>query len=501
MRMGSRRRTVFTRILLSYMVVTLSFSLVAGYSVLGQRSSVRDTELMRAAYMPLALALRDAVSGQNTYNSQLNHITEAKNPADKEVWFLSNFSVGRPRVFAEIRLAMSRAFGQQNVSLGAELSGETTAIESFMRGDREIVFQLFAALKRSDVEAAQALRDQLVTRGTQALIKLRNLEERVNRHLDALIDAAYERERWSLRVLLAWAGFTVVFGLAVALYARGLLRPLVAVTERARAVSRGDFTSREVKPSNDEIGELAQTFESMVSAISDANRRLLESERLATIGKMAAQVTHEVRNPLSSIGLNLELLEEELAPGSGEAHALCLAIKQEVGRLTELTEQYLSVARRNDPHLEPEDVGEVVSEAAAFMQPELERHNVQLRVEVEPAMPRVMLDEAQIRQVIHNLVRNARQSMPEGGTVRLSARQSEGGVQVSVEDEGDGIADEVREHLFEPFFTTRERGTGLGLALSRHIVETHRGTIRCEAGQPRGTVFTISLPSIHAAAR
>ncbi len=493
-----RRRTVLARVLWSYVFITLSFALVAGYAVLQQRQSVRDTELMRSGYVPLALALRDAVALQNTYNSQLNHITEVRNPGDKRVWFETSMRLGRPKAFMEIRAAMRRAFSRNAPKLGESLSQEVLEIERFLEADRDILLQLFSALDLLEERKAEDLRDQLVTRGNEALTKLRRLEDDVNRQLDAVITEASRREVWTLRILFAWALFTVVFGVGVGLYARRLLRPLEAVTERAKAVAKGDFTPQKVVASNDEIGELAQTFESMVAAIERANQELLESERLATIGKMAAHVTHEVRNPLSSIALNLELLEEELSEGdaaaSDEAKALHLAIRQEVERLTELTEQYLSLARRNEPKLEREDVSEVVAEALAFLERDLSKHGIGLKTELDEEVPQIWIDEAQIRQVVHNLVRNARQAMPDGGQVTVAVRGSALGVELSIADTGSGIDPEVRRHLFEPFFTTKSHGTGLGLAISRHIVETHQGSIRCEANEPKGTRFVIDLP-------
>src|SRR5690606_21664078 len=184
--------------------------------------------------------------------------------------------------------------------------------------------------------------------------------------------------------------FTVFLGVGVALYARRLLRPLEQVTQRAKVVAGGDFAPQAPHESNDEIGDLSRTFEAMVAEIARVNHELLESERLATIGKMAAHVTHEVRNPLSSIALNLELLEEEL-PSEGEARTLFVAIRKEVERLTELTEQYLTVARRRDPKFAIEDLSEVVAEAVEFMSPELKRHDVVVQTNLASELPAVEL--------------------------------------------------------------------------------------------------------------
>src|SRR5690606_35976493 len=143
-----------------------------------------------------------------------------------------------------------------------------------------------------------------------------------------------------LILLLLLGGLTVLVGALMAFYARRVLSPLSHVTARADAVAAGDLTPQKAVDTGDEIGELSATFEGMVQAIGEAREKLLASERLAAIGKMAAHVTHEVRNPLSSIALNLELLEEELEPADAEARALLHAIGQEVERLSGLSDQY-----------------------------------------------------------------------------------------------------------------------------------------------------------------
>jgi len=496
-----RRRTVATRVLLSYALVTAVFALVAGWGVFAQRSAAREADLMRSGYLPLSLALRDLVANQDTWNTQLNHITTARNPADKRVWFDTALRIGRPKTFGEVRAAIDRAFarsGDDSVrAVGRELTSETSAIESYAAADRDLMAQLFQALDRGETAHADELRDELVTRGALAKKRMSQLEQRVQHNVDLLLDAARARETLSIRLLLALAGFSLLVGLGMALYARRVLKPLSTVTERAKAVARGDLTPQPVVASPDEIGELAATFESMVTAIARANEQLLASERLAAIGKMAAHVTHEVRNPLSSIGLNVELLEEELAAreDAKEAVALLRAIKNEVDRLTALTEQYLSVARQQQLRLEDEDLGELVAEACRFVRPDFERNSVELEMDVDDELPRVRVDEAQIKQALFNLLRNAREAMTGPGKVFVAVKRAAGdGVDVTVDDEGRGVDAETRSHLFEPFFTTKGRGTGLGLAITRQIIEAHGGTVTCEGREPVGTRFWIHLP-------
>ena len=496
--MSDRKRTVATRVLGSYALIMVAFALAAGWSVLAQRNAAGEARLMRSGYFPLALSVRDLVAKQDTWNTQLNHITAARNPADIRIWFDLALRIGRPRMFGEVRAAIARAFASSDDpgarAVGRELFAETSAIESFLSGDAERLNRLFEALDRRDDKTAESLRDELVTRGSQGSKRLNQLEQRALRNVDLLLDRAHEREVLAIRLLVVLATLTVLVGVAMALYARRVLRPLAQVTERAKAVASGDLKPRQAVASNDEIGELAATFEGMVSAIARANEDLLATERLATIGKMAAHVTHEIRNPLSSMALNVELLEDDLAGASEESRELLRAIRREVERLTELSGQYLSFARRGPQRLEVEDLREVVNEAAEFMRRELEQQNVTLEAKsaVEPVPATV--DEAQIKQALYNLIRNAREAMPSGGRVVVSvSKAAGGGSDIVIADEGVGLDEATRARLFEPFFTTKSNGTGLGLAITRQIIEAHGGSIACEPNSPRGTRIWIHL--------
>jgi len=210
---------------------------------------------------------------------------------------------------------------------------------------------------------------------------------------------------------------------------------------------------------------------------------------------MAAHVTHEVRNPLSSIGLNVELLEDEVADDRGEAKALLASIHREIDRLTAVTEEYLRLARIPEPRLEPDDLGQLTSSVAHFLKAEMEQREVRIELSVAPQIPPVAMDEQQIRQALLNLLRNAREAMAEGGKVWLRVEPSDAGVSVQVRDEGVGISAENRARVFDLFYTTKERGTGLGLPLTHQIVVAHGGSIRCEAAPEGGTVFELWLPT------
>ncbi|MGB5810075.1 MAG: ATP-binding protein [Polyangiales bacterium] len=231
-----------------------------------------------------------------------------------------------------------------------------------------------------------------------------------------------------------------------------------------------------------------------VSEAVATKSRLIQTERLAAIGRMAAHVTHEVRNPLSSIGLNVDMLGEELPEGDSESKKLMESIQRELERLESITEEYLRLARLPEPSLTPEDPTDLLLDTVGFVQREMDAAGVELTVDLGRPLPAVAMDEPQLRQALLNLLRNAREAMPDGGHAKLEAMRYEGGVRVQVHDEGAGIGDEDREHVFDLFYTTKERGTGLGLPLTQQIVVAHGGNIACKPRLPHGTTFEVWLP-------
>lgn len=496
---GARPRSVASRIGISYAALLLAFALASTWSVATFRAAAKDAALVRQAYLPLALEARDLVAAQDTWNSQLNHITEARNPADKRVWFERTLTIGRPRMLAGFQVAIERALAEQTANASRlELLAELAQARHAMSLDGELVAGLFEKLERGDQLAAQRLRDSLVARGILVSQKLVAIEKRVKADVDLLLEEAKARSQLALTLSLLVGGVTLLMGLFMAIYARRVVSPLSLVTSRAAAVAGGDLRPEAPLRTGDEIGELSVTFEAMVGAIAEARERLLASERLATIGKMAAHVTHEVRNPLSSIALNLDLLEEELSPDAREAKALVRAIALEVQRLSVLSDQYLSMARRKAPELEEVDVTEVVSSAASFMKRDLEKNHVDLAVDLADQLPWVQADPAQVRQVLFNLLRNAREA--GASHVWLEAEANADGVLISVEDDGPGVPTERVEELFDPFFTTKDHGTGLGLAVTREIVRAHGGRLEYRTRPEGGAHFEFWLPATSAPA-
>ncbi len=219
--------------------------------------------------------------------------------------------------------------------------------------------------------------------------------------------------------------------------------------------------------------------------------RLLQSERLATVGKFASQIAHEIRNPLSSISLNVELLEDELRGQSSEARSLIRSVLRELDRLNDIVGEYLQFSRFPKPHLSRGHVDSVIHELAGSFKP---KAPVKLEISLMSDSPEVWLDERLLRQALENLVRNGAEAIENEGTVRIETDTVDRFLVIRIVDTGRGIPAEVQPKLFEPFFTTKPQGTGLGLATTQQIIFEHNGHLLVESELGKGTTFTTLLP-------
>ncbi|HLH29794.1 MAG TPA: ATP-binding protein [Terriglobia bacterium] len=219
--------------------------------------------------------------------------------------------------------------------------------------------------------------------------------------------------------------------------------------------------------------------------------RLVQSERLATIGRFASQIAHEIRNPLSSITLNVELLEDEVGEAGDEARGLIRSVLKELDRLNDIVSEYLQFSRFPKPHLQRGYADNAIQELVAnFKTPP----NVKLETALMSSSPELWLDERLLRQVLENLVRNGVEAIEGQGAVRIETDVVDRFFVIRVKDTGRGVPPEIQARLFEPFFTTKAHGTGLGLATSQQIIFEHNGHLVVESQAGKGSTFSILLP-------
>jgi len=223
-----------------------------------------------------------------------------------------------------------------------------------------------------------------------------------------------------------------------------------------------------------------------------------DAEELAALGTLAANLAHEIRNPLNSINLNLELLDEDLADHESDARSSLVTTRREVGRLAKLVSDFLIYARPTDPIMETISVRALLNDVCEFLHAEATSTGVHLRVTAEIPDVTVVADEGRLRQVILNLVLNAIQAVAdlkaERRVVELSAITTEAEIAIAVTDRGDGIADEHLSRVREAFFTKRRGGSGLGLAIAERFAEVHGGRVELENMKPNGFAARIVLP-------
>ena len=241
-----------------------------------------------------------------------------------------------------------------------------------------------------------------------------------------------------------------------------------------------------------ELADLARTFNRMLGRLRDTQQRLLDTERLAAVGKTAASVAHEVRNPLAGIRMNLQLLQQHLAREGRTDESLTIAIA-ELERLDGIVQEMLILGRKAEPRPEPIDLHDVAQEVLQLLDRRLRHANVQAALEGESTPAKA--DAGQIKQVLLNLVINATDAMPQGGrlVIRTTARDGHG--RVEVEDTGPGIDLDHGEDPFAWFSTTKSAGSGIGLAVCKQIIEAHAGKIALEKMETGGTRAWIELTS------
>lgn len=295
-----------------------------------------------------------------------------------------------------------------------------------------------------------------------------------------------------LGLVAAMAGFCLAD-----LLTRRIGRPLKELVAGARAVSLGDLTWRASVSSRDEVGELAAAFSTMTRSLQSHIEDLIRAERLALLGKLAAGIAHEVRNPLDAIKGAAQVIKNHV--GSDEqASKFTRIIQEEVSSLNRFLTQFLELARPAPLQLSPVDVTGVVREVLALLGPVLFDGAVKVQADLADDLPRVQAESQQIKQVVLNLCLNAIQAMPDGGTLTMSSHatslEGQPGVELRVQDTGPGVSEDVRHQLFEPFVTTKADGSGLGLAVSRSVIERHHGRIWLATEAGPGTTFCVWLP-------
>jgi signal transduction histidine kinase len=461
------------RLIAAFSMVLAAFLVALAFQVFVLRRMEATFAAMeeRDQQMQLALQLESAVRDQLAHQGLFA-------ASDAPVQLLE-YREARARA-----LRLSDALGEWLIEpeAAARMGEIRIATEELDRVFRE---QVAPAVRGRDAVASVIQSQQLVS----------IIEENVDRIFARLQQATGESRRELVRIeetalqLIAALAVTIpVFVVGAVLYlSRSVARPLAKLSEGAAVVAAGDLDARIDIHSPDEFGALASEFNAMTVALKREQERLVKSEKLAAIGRLAAGVAHELNNPLQVIlgylSLNRDVPNPRLAAQLAATEEEAVHCKQIVDNLLELS--------RPSAESVPVELGWLCEDVAGRLGVTLPRDGPEVSVD---GSARALGDRPRLRQVLFNLLKNAMEAAGPAGSVAVRVRASGDRAEVEVSDSGPGIAPEARLRLFEPFFTTKPSGTGLGLAISRATALAQGGDIDARNGESGGAVFTLRLP-------
>ncbi len=309
--------------------------------------------------------------------------------------------------------------------------------------------------------------------------------------------------RFIRRAALAVGAAGILLGVALSSWAAARVsRPVQNLAVAARQVAAGDWTARVDASSGDEIGELGRAFNTMTSRLLEQRERLVQAERVAAWRELARRLAHELKNPLFPLQITVENLQraKDQHPAQFEEvfRESTTTLLAELANLKTILGRFSDFAKMPPPRFEAVQVGEIIRPVLKLCEAQCAAAGVTVRAALEEPLPTIEADPEQLGRALQNLVLNALDAMPHGGTLTIRARRIEAGVRLEVADTGAGLTPEECERLFTPYYTTKRHGTGLGLAIVQSVVSDHQGRIAVESTPGQGATFRLDLPEKHA---
>jgi len=297
-------------------------------------------------------------------------------------------------------------------------------------------------------------------------------------------------------------GMIFALGMILIIFlAKRYTHPIQRLAINVRKVAAGDLSVTVPVESADEIGELAESFNEMVEQLRERKNleeRLHEAEHLSRVGQLASGIAHEIRNPLNYISLAIDHLKSEMTASSpdklAEIEKIADTIKEEVRKANYMVLNFMNYGR--PLKLRRADVAfqDLVDRALTVLRDKLKEQKVTVVIDIPSGLPHLFCDQELLRNCLFNFITNGAQSMPDGGELTISASYADGIFRLTFSDRGIGIAAEDMDKIFQPYFTTKEAGIGLGLAITERIIREHGGEILVESLPGEGTVFTVIMP-------
>ncbi len=311
------------------------------------------------------------------------------------------------------------------------------------------------------------------------------------RPMDKIAAAKRDATIWML-------GITGVVILLVAVIShfigRHLVNPIKTLVQFTQQVAEGNLEGQCEVKTHDEIGDLTSAFNQMTQDLRNSRVELIQAERLGTAGKMAASFAHEIRNPLSSMRMVAQMLLRKQEPSEEKQKQSVTHILEEIERIDVIVKGFMDFARPASLELATHNLNSALQAVLNLMEANLNHHQIALVKEFDIRLPIIRFDLDKYKQAFMNIVLNAMDAMPEGGTLTIQTLQDSDAIRINVVDTGVGITPEDMNRLFEPFFTTKSQGTGLGLANAKRVFEEHGGGIQINSAAGSGTTVSLWMP-------
>ncbi|MBI1861594.1 MAG: hypothetical protein HYR96_11820 [Deltaproteobacteria bacterium] len=480
--------TIRSKVIGSFLIVSLFFVAVSYLNYERSRLANQQLTLINELYLPLSrliVQMQGHVHGLAEDSKRLQSVSGEhpdKGTFSRMVRDLYPYLIFRKIASAEVLLK-----DKTGDIDGKRVSSELGALETLFERATQ-------ASALSDLEPIYQ----------EARNRLQELSRIVDEQCQKVTGAAQRDATANLKWSALFSAVLMLLGVLTLAVTSRALRPLPDLIESIKHNASGDFLKTlKISPNNqNEFGVLAREYNKMLLALADRDsqiqsqqRELVQSERLATVGKLSAEIVHEIRNPLNAISLNIDWIASEIKSLDPEVTKALESLSREVARLNEITERYLMQARVPERTESTIDVNDLLTELVDFLSEEHRGRKIAVNCQMALGAVRVNADRARLRQALLNILKNSRESMPNGGVITIRTAVKSNVCEVFIEDAGCGMSNATLQSVFRPFFSTKANGNGLGLMLTRSMVEEAHGSFSIKSQMGVGTQCFLQFPA------
>lgn len=482
--------SIRTKVVGCFLVILLSFACVAVWSYFRSARSSERLASVNELFLPLS---RQVAQLQSNVQGMADDI--------RRFYFKSAVSSENSTFSRMVRDVYPYAIHQKFANIDQLLAKQDNPQVHEMVTELTLKFAQAGGVFDEMMQAHE--RDGFNKNYVELRQRLEVIAHRLENECQRITLAAQDESKENLICSVFMTGAIVLFGILTVLLSHRALSPLPQLIQSLKKIADGDFNQDlKVKASDqDEIALLAREYNRMLKALAARDREihrqqfeLMQSTRLAAVGQLSAEVVHEIRNPLNSISLNIDWLQSELPGADDEVGKTLASIAREIARLHQITESYLVRSRAPFAESERTPVNELIQEILDFTREEDRASQIAVEANLSSQELYVRTERSRLKQAFLNVMRNAREAMPRGGRLKIETEIVDNVYRIAISDSGYGMNETTRRQTFRPFFTTKPNGTGLGLMLTKSIVEEAQGSVHCESHLGSGTTFTFRFP-------